>query len=192
MNELTALIIIIILIMVISLNYQTHNSDVTYVKSNVDNKYYLVRNRKDKQEAADLIGQTAINLKKLVNHLNKKYPKDPRSKRGMIKYNSENISESEPNTNYTSYSVNKGEKIVLCVRSKTSDQKLVKLNTLMFVALHELAHVISVTIGHNEEFWTNFKFLLEEAIEIGIYTKQDFKNKPERYCGTDITESPLD
>lgn len=192
MNELTALIIIIILIMIISLNYQTHNSDVTYVKSNVDNKYYLVRNRKDKQEAADLIGQTAVNLKKLVNHLNKKYPKDPRSKRGMIKYNSENISESEPNTNYTSYSVNKGEKIVLCVRSKTSDQKLVKLNTLMFVALHELAHVISVTIGHNEEFWTNFKFLLEEAIEIGIYTKQDFKNKPERYCGTDITESPLD
>ena len=192
MNELTALIIIIILIMIISLNYQTHNSDVTYVKSNVDNKYYLVRNRKDKQEAADLIGQTAVNLKKMVNHLNKKYPKDPRSKRGMIKYNSENISESEPNTNYTSYSVNKGEKIVLCVRSKTSDQKLVKLNTLMFVALHELAHVISVTIGHNEEFWTNFKFLLEEAIEIGIYTKQDFKNKPERYCGTDITESPLD
>ena len=63
-------------------------------------------------------------------------------------------------------------------RSKTTEQKIVKKNTLMFVALHELAHVISVTIGHNDEFWTDFKFLLKEAWEIGIYKKQDFKNKP--------------
>lgn len=192
MNEVTALIIVIILLLTISLNYQSSNSDVTYVKSNIDNKYYLVRNRKDKQDAADLIATTGSNLQKLIMHLNKKYPKDPRSKRGLIKYNPDNLSESEPNTNYTSYSVNKGEKIVLCVRSKTSQEKIVKKNTLMFVALHELAHVISVTIGHNDEFWTNFKFLLEEAIEIGIYKKQDFKNNPEKYCGTDITESPLD
>ena len=109
--------------MIISLNHQTYSSDVTYVKSTIDNNYYLVRNRKDKQEAADLIAETAQNLKKLINHLNKKYPDDPRSKRGLLKYNTENISESEPNTNYTSYSVNKGEKIVLCLDQKQLNKK---------------------------------------------------------------------
>ena len=39
----------------------------------------------------------------------------------------------------------------------------------MFVAIHELAHIASETIGHNDEFWNNFKFLLDNAVEIKIY-----------------------
>ena len=61
----------------------------------------------------------------------------------------------------------------------------------MFVALHELGHLMTKSIGHTEEFWKNFKFLLQEAIKIGIYTKDDFNKNPVEYCGTNITDTPL-
>ena len=62
----------------------------------------------------------------------------------------------------------------------------------MFVSIHELGHLMTKSTGHTKEFWDNFKFLLKESIKLGIYTRNDFKNKPEKYCGTKITDSPLD
>ena len=44
----------------------------------------------------------------------------------------------------------------------------------MFVAVHELAHIASASIGHTDEFWTNFKFLLEEAEKLNIYKPIDY------------------
>ena len=35
------------------------------------------------------------------------------------------------------------------------------------------------------------KFLLKVGIDIGIYEKQDFNKKPVDYCGTKITDTPL-
>ena len=61
----------------------------------------------------------------------------------------------------------------------------------MFVALHEMGHVITESIGHTQEFWDNFRYLLEKAIALGVYSKEDFKNNPREYCGTQITDSPL-
>ena len=61
----------------------------------------------------------------------------------------------------------------------------------MFVVLHELAHVCTESTGHTKEFWDNFKWILEESINIGIYTKQDFKLNNVEYCGMTITDSPL-
>ena len=58
-------------------------------------------------------------------------------------------------------------------------------------ALHEMGHVITESIGHTQEFWDNFRYLLQKAISLGIYVKQDFKNNPQEYCGTQITDSPL-
>ena len=67
---------------------------------------------------------------------------------------------------------------------------MVDENLLMFVALHELAHVMTKSIGHTDEFWNNFKFLLKHAAENNLYKKHDFRKKPEKYCGTTITDSP--
>ena len=61
----------------------------------------------------------------------------------------------------------------------------------MFVALHEMGHICTKSIGHTDEFWTNFKWLLQKSIEIKIYKKQDFRKDPQEYCGTTITDSPL-
>ena len=60
----------------------------------------------------------------------------------------------------------------------------------MFVATHELAHVATKSIGHTEEFWNNFKFLLKEADKINVYKPEDYKKNSRRYCGTDIVDNP--
>jgi hypothetical protein len=82
--------------------------------------------------------------------------------------------------------------MVLCLRAKKDDNELMDINTMTFVALHELAHIATTTVGHTEEFWDNFRWLLDEAINIGVYIKQDFADKPVPYCGITITSTPLD
>jgi hypothetical protein len=105
-------------------------------------------------------------------------------------YNPNVLSENTPDSKFTSYSENKGQKIVFCMRDK-SNNKLVDLNTMMFVGLHELSHLMTRTVGHDEEFWSNFKIILRIAIRLGIYKCQDFEKESKAYCGTRITDSPL-
>ena len=85
--------------------------------------------------------------------------------------------------------INKGEQIILCLRN---NDKLVDINTLFFVVLHEFAHLATESIGHTEEFWDNFRWILEEAMNIGLYIKQEFKIKNVEYCGMTITSSPIE
>jgi predicted metal-dependent hydrolase len=92
---------------------------------------------------------------------------------------------------YTSYSVNKGEQIVFCLRSKDEHGQLVDKNTMMFVAIHELAHIMTPTIGHDAAFWKNMKLLLQCAMEIHIYSFQNYQIHPQKYCGMTITDTPL-
>ena len=65
------------------------------------------------------------------------------------------------------------------------------LNTITFVALHEMAHIITKSIGHTDKFWKNFKFLLQQAIKLGIYKKVDYSANPKTYCGMKVTDTPL-
>lgn len=106
-------------------------------------------------------------------------------------FNPDAFSETTPDSKYTSYSVNKGEKVVMCMRSKTDDEKLVKENIMTFVAIHELGHLMTKSIGHDPEFWNNMRLLLKIAIDNGIYKNIDFNKKPEPYCGITISDTPL-
>ena len=147
--------------------------------------------RSDKQAAADLIAKIRIKLEKLINSMKEKYPNDKSVNRMSKKFNADNISESGKSSQYTSHSVNKGEKIVFCVRQKDENESLVEENTITFVAIHELAHIMTKSIGHTDEFWDNFKRLLKEAIDMGIYNKEDYESNPKEYCGIKVTDSPL-
>jgi predicted metal-dependent hydrolase len=194
MDQIWLVKIVIFLILALSFYIileTNYINDVKFVKSNVDNKEYLVRNATDSTAAADMLSNIRIKLTSVVTALNKKYPKDDRVKRLKERFNPYKISESSPDSQYTSYSVNKGEKIVFCLRTKDSKQELHDINTMTFVALHELAHLMTESIGHTQEFWDNFRFILKNSIQEGFYSYHDFKTKPVRYCGTDITDSPL-
>jgi predicted metal-dependent hydrolase len=39
----------------------------------------------------------------------------------------------------------------------------------MFVILHEMAHLMTTTVGHTPEFWANFRRILHDASSIQIY-----------------------
>lgn len=164
-----------------------HYGEVEYVKSTTDNKEYLVRNLDDKQKAADLLAAITKDLQFLARHMMAKYPESIDAVRLYKNFNASSISEGSVDSGYTSYSVNKGEKIILCIRQK--DKTFVEKNTIMYVAVHELGHLMTSEIGHTKSFWDNFKFLLNEAIEIGIYKKTDYAGSPKDYCGIKITNS---
>lgn len=163
------------------------------VRSRIDGQTYMVRDMADKQEAADLMAKVRTKMKKLYLHCQEKFPDKPQVKRLLQRFeaNPNRLLESTPDADHTSYSVNKGEKVHLCLRQRQGgDESLVNENVMVFVALHEMAHMITDSIGHEPEFWNNFGWLLKEAESIGVYQYQDFKAHPVRYCGTKITDQP--
>eukprot|EP00798_Chlamydomonas_sp_ICE-L_P004136 gene4136-biopygen21847 len=162
-------------------------SEVLFVSSDVDGREYLLRRLPDRQNAANLMARINSNLNKLVQHLVAKYPKNKVVRQLYDNYNPDALSEGGAELGYTSYSVNKGEKIVLCLRQR--DHELVEENILMYVAIHELGHLATDEVGHTPKFWSNFKWILGEAMSIGLYTKVDFDNEPKKYCGINITSS---
>lgn len=185
-------LILVLAGVVIFLVWDTYYAgNLVTVKSTLDGNEYTVQDLPDRGDAANLLSQIRGSLEKLVSHLSKIAPSDERTKQIKAKFKPEHISEGAENEKYTSYSINKGEKIVFCLRSRDAEKKLMDLNTMMFVALHELAHVATSEVGHTPVFWDNFRWLLEEAIQIGVYREQDFKTKPTPYCGIMITDSPL-
>jgi predicted metal-dependent hydrolase len=99
------------------------------------------------------------------------------------------ITESAEDSEYTSYSINKGEQIVFCLRSKQTEGVLHDLNLLMYVCIHEMSHVACPEYNHTPLFKKIFAFFTKVAIDIGIYKKIDFKDDPLEYCGLTISES---
>ena len=190
MQNFTSIFISITLISILFIHFENKRSDVNYVTSKVDNRKYLVQNQHDKQQAADNLAMIRKNLIKLVQELKKKNKGNVDIERMVNNFNPDNITESTKDNKYTSYSVNKGEKIVFCLRSRDEKNNLVKLNIMMFVALHELAHTMTKSIGHTPEFWNNFRVLLRNARKLGIYERVDYDKKPVDYCGTKITNDP--
>jgi len=106
-------------------------------------------------------------------------------------FNSDAFSETTPDSKYTSYSVNKGEKIVFCIRDKKEGEILVKENIMTFVSIHEMAHLMTKSIGHDPDFWSNMRLLLKISIDNGLYKNIDFNSTPKDYCGVKITDTPL-
>lgn len=66
-----------------------------------------------------------------------------------------------------SYTINK-EKVYLCLYDENN--QYYPLNMLLYVTIHELAHVLNkVDVGHTESFHKKFDELLDRAIELNIY-----------------------
>lgn len=166
--------------------------DMALVKSTFDDKSYLVRNMNDKQQAADSLARIRGKLLRLMKFLEQSYNDRPFVKQIIKNFdaNPERFAESTPDAAYTSYSVNKGEKVFMCLRQRDEKEAIVDDNVLIFVALHEMSHIGTVSIGHTREFWNHFAWLLERAEELKIYQYQDFAAHPVEYCGVHITDSP--
>ena len=191
MIQIAIIITLVIIIISFLLKYESISSDLTYVTSNIDNRQYLVRNVNDKEDAANMLAKIRQNLERVVEYLKENNISDERVQLLVNRFNPDVLSESLPNTSYTSYSVDKGKKIVFCLRSKDDKNKLIDMNTIMFVAIHELAHIMTKSIGHTDEFWDNMRYLLKIGIKVGVYQKVDYTKNPVSYCGITVSSSPL-
>jgi len=186
----------VLIVFILFICYKLYkNSDIFQLKciiSTVDGDKYCVRERNNLQAASDLLARITVKMKDLVEYVGKKYPDKPNVKRLVKKFNPKKIVETLPTSEYTAYSENKGQKIAFCLNKKKEDNNnLIDENTLMFVAIHEMSHVASETIGHNTEFWDNFKFLLNEANNAGLYNPIDYSKNKQDYCGMTISDNPL-
>lgn len=190
------LVAVVVIVVIVYCNYadDTAHPDLVHVSSGVDGRVYLVRDMPDKQDAADLLARARQRLMRLCDKLERHYPNDKRVALMVNRFNPDAISElsAYADPKYTSYSISKGKQIIFCLRSRDKSQQLISLQTLMFVAVHELAHVMTVSIGHTEEFWDNMRFLLANGIEWKLYRPIDYARKPQPYCGLQITSSPLE
>ena len=185
------IIIAFVIFMGLKIYSESDAFNLKCIISDVDGERYCVRERASMELAADLLANVTQKLKDLVAYCAKKFPQDENVQRMVQKFNPTKISETLPTSEYTAYSENKGEKLAFCLNKQKNGTKLIDINTLTFVAIHELAHVMTESEGHNQEFWKNFKFLLEQAKAANIYEPIDYKKDPQPYCGMDITDNPF-
>ena len=190
MNEsilISAILILIYIFLFINRN------NVIYVESKSGSKF-LVHKDSLKKEKAELLGDIVERMYILKNHL--VMSKDKFSEyKNYINQLEENftqsrtvIYETDPESNLTSYSVNKGEELSVCLKSKKNG-KLHEINLLMYVVIHEMAHFACPEIGHGELFKKIFRKFAQEAIKLGIYKKEYFESNPVEYCGMVLSSS---
>lgn len=160
-----------------------------------DGQSYDMQNLPDKDQAVALMASIKRNLVNLYEHYkgDAALSMDPPVRRFLERFNPDVFIENDMSSSDTSYSENKGQKIVVCIRDKTKAPQypLIDENTIMFVMLHEMAHLMTETIGHTQEFWGNFKRILGDAVQVGVYTPVNYASRPTPYCGMTITDSPI-
>lgn len=189
-NFLGYALIFLVIVICVRIYRESDTFNLKCIISTVDGEKYCVRERAKLELAADRLASVNEKMGKLVAHLKTKYPDRENVTRLVKGYNPKKIYETLPTSEFTAYSQNKGEKMAFCLSTEKNNDTLIDPNTLTFVAMHELSHIATKSVGHNDEFWSNFKFIITEAGELGIYDQTDYKKKPVRYCGMDIKDNP--
>ena len=197
MEYVLIIIFVILIIYFIFLKY----GDIVTFKSDLDDKYYVIRrgNKDEKylKESVNILSEINKRIEKLINHLDMNFKNS--SKYFFIKklkdnYSSSVLSEAAIDSRYTTYTINKQE-MHICLRTRDINEHIYDINLLMYVVLHELAHLCNYDKngypiqGHGEEFRMIFKFLLTESIKIGIYEYENYNKSPKEYCGIQISTS---
>jgi hypothetical protein len=180
----------VILFLCLRVYYISENLQLKCVISTVDGNKYCVRDRTKINEAVNLLAEVVNKMKRLVDYVYKKYPDDPDVIRLKNNFNPNKITETLPTSELTAYSENKGEKMAFCLNKTKNTETLIDVNTLTFVGIHELSHTMTKSIGHKQEFWQNFKFVLENAKEANIYQPVNYNKNPTEYCGMTIDDNP--
>lgn len=188
------LIIIFIILLLWYICLSIDNTGVLVISSFDGEEYSVKKTYHNMQKASDTLARLNKINTELISHLEKKYKNTNYKKEIEFlsgNYNGDALEEHMPSGPVnTSYVLNKGDVIKLCLRDPTSG-RFHDFNTLVFVNLHELSHLLDRKWGHGDSFWDGFKFILQEAVQLNLYTPVDYSKKNTAYCGITIESNPL-
>ena len=169
----------------IALGYS--NKGYKRIYSSIDNRYYFVKESEsftEMKEKANTLAFINKNIELLISELDENKEFSENISLLKKRYSPENLFENiYPDDKNTTFTVNKGDQIVVCLDKE--------YNELMFVMIHELSHVGCVDYGHNKEFKDFFSFLLKKAVSVGIYNYKNYSENPVEYCGIIINTTPI-
>jgi hypothetical protein len=199
MDKKVIIILLFFIIIILYLRRRNQTIEKMSLVEAFDKKKYLVRDLNTKFESANLLAKLMDNLKVLITTLKKR--SDSTNNRDLRKFkpfietiynkiDSVKVRENEGSNDLTSYSINKGEELVFCIRSKSNNQ-IHDINELMYVAIHEVSHIGCPENGHTKLFAKINLFLLQRAVELGLYNYRDYSANPVEYCGMILTTSIL-
>jgi hypothetical protein len=187
MIDINSGVVIVFSMLLIYLVFDSYVHPMVMIKSKVNSKSYLVHDDFLKRDTANLLAKLSEKSIKLITYLLENFPENEKIRR-LKRFKPYKLREKKPNTSGTSFTLGK-RAIVLCLK-KNNNKELIDGNTAFFVLLHEVAHIMTVSVGHTDQFWENFKFLLAHAIDQNLYTYDNYE-EAKRYCGIEITSSPL-
>jgi predicted metal-dependent hydrolase len=199
--DIILILMTILLVLYFTKNIFTTYNEILYIESDLDNKKYIIRrgNLKNKEflkGSANRLAEINMRVTKLIDNLKITYEEDKTKsyfiQKLITNYNSYILSEAAIDPRYTTYTVNKKD-MHICLRTRDNNEELYDTNLLMYVVLHELAHLCNYDTngnpiqGHGQEFRQIFQFLVTEAIKLNVYEYVDYTQNPKEYCGITIS-----
>lgn len=201
--------IVLLSIMLVVLLWNCRDSIENFISrenvcNNIDGRCYsIVKNfpPHTHERASEVLAKTNRFAISLMKHMRNKHlwnKSNNHHRRDMTaflleNYNPDKIVENAPSdpTN-TSFVEDKGHtKFALCLRNYINgDSNFLPDHIVEFVTIHEMAHMSTRSYGHEQDFWINFKILLQEAKEAGIHEPINYKKTPTNYCSLRVDYSP--
>ena len=143
----------------------------------------------NKQLAANYLSELSNKVSILVSYMKQNgLPSPEISDRLYKRWSKCKLRETSSSDTSVAFTINKGHEMRICIRSGAGHFE--DINTALFVILHELAHIMSVSYGHNDEFNSNFTYITHLASQLGLYVPENFEESPKRYCGLIINATP--
>ena len=195
MRRLRAVVLVAALACVVLLAHLLYPKETRWVRSAVDGRQYLIRSNgisgAEAQQNADALAEVNRRVLELVRACAARHPK-------LVElYSPSRLSEAAVDSRYTSYTLDKRD-IHVCLRTRSDAKRLYDVNTLMYVIVHELAHMANwdrtsgqPILGHGSEFRAVFAELLQAAVQLGLYRYEDYAAAPTEYCGIVINSNVL-
>jgi hypothetical protein len=197
-----AIYIVVVLIIILLYYASLIQKETVIIKSEIDNNSYIIRSGKKSKkyliDSANTLGIINKRVEKLITHLKEKYNTNDNNNLFIEKlidnYNPSILSEAAIDNRFTTFTVDKRD-MHICLRTRDKKEELYNIDILMYVVLHELAHLCNYDndgnpiIGHGAEFKKIFRLLVIESMNIGIYKYTNYITSPVEYCGIIINSS---
>jgi len=183
-------VFLIILIIIIAYFLLFNDTRIEYPASN--GVYYKIRydgSTELKIQKVEFLKNIDTKMRTIINYMHSNVlPNKEIADRVYNRMSQSRLGETPNGDNSAAYTINKGHiYICLITNGKFNDE-----NDSFFVILHELAHIMSNSYGHGEEFKQNFNFIVKLAVKLGLWTPKDYEKENVNYCGVNVTSSPCD